>query len=101
MRMSDWSSDVCSPDLANGIDRQASLFGDLAGDALCLRRRLTIADFRCSSLRHLNFDRRPSLKQFGVSPDLHVTLEIGRESCRERVSQYWSISVVGVSIQKK
>src|SRR3546814_18119233 len=43
--------------------------------------------------------RNAGTKVFGTSTDLHG--EIGRASCRERVCQYVSISVVAVSLIKK
>src|SRR3546814_20587035 len=39
-------------------------------------------------------------EQFGVG-SVHVVCEIGRASCRERVCQYVSISVVSVTLTKK
>src|SRR3546814_11132013 len=72
MRISDWSSDVCSSDLPAGQFGDAfHLVGDGAelfveGDAFQLLR-----------------------------------VEIGRASCRERVCQYVSISVVAVSLKNK
>src|SRR3546814_8246670 len=69
MRISDWSSDVCSSDLRSPLDR-------LLAGAQQLRRRTVLAH-------------------------QVVAREIGRASCRERVCQYVSISVVAVSLKKK
>src|SRR3546814_6138328 len=85
MRISDWSSDVCSSDLnAAGIlldaarhfaERTAVLeahevrttsFAELWGGALALARRLQCA---------------------GIRPGDRVAIQIGRASCRERVCQ--------------
>src|SRR3546814_8089450 len=60
MRISDWSSDVCSSDL--GL------------------RMLRFVDL------HL-FDHRPA-PGVGLWQFLQVAVEIGRASCRERVCQY-------------
>src|SRR3546814_20313889 len=69
MRISDWSSDVCSSDL---VARR--------------RWRATALGTSCRLIRFLL-----SL------PARHH--EIGRASCRERVCQYVSISVVAVSVK--
>src|SRR3546814_17353945 len=71
MRISDWSSDVCSSDLL-GVDRIAAPHDDEVG------------------LHHL--------LRIGAAP--RAAGEIGRASCRERVCQYVSISVVAVSLKK-
>src|SRR3546814_4091595 len=77
MRISDWSSDVCSSDLLGGLHREAA--GDdavAAGD-----RRL---DARCRDHLIVEDDGEDA-------PDVvagRVAEEIGRASCRERVCQY-------------
>src|SRR3546814_13958653 len=101
MRISDWSSDVCSSDLLQRL------------------RSIEIVAV-------IQFDERPAAEvPFAVEPadaitglvlvepfvtfrlhalggiQQHVAPEIGRASCRERVCQYVSISVVAVSLQKK
>src|SRR3546814_14404059 len=70
MRISDWSSDVCSSDLRS-VSRfiQSPLATSVTPPTNCGWSR-------------------PSMK-------------IGRASCRERVCQYVSISVVAVSLKKK
>src|SRR3546814_11006813 len=90
MRISDWSSDVCSSDLLAGarglevlrrlrqhaaIDRTAQV----GGDALANPADLIEA------------------AGAGAAPGD----KIGRASCRDRVCQYVSISVVAVSLKKK
>src|SRR3546814_16478280 len=78
MRISDWSSDVCSSDLKrNFVD--TGLCAELIALIEANRRPSTIADD--------NGDRyfRPS--------------EIGRASCRERVCQSVLISVVAVPLK--
>src|SRR3546814_1710324 len=85
MRISDWSSDVCSSDLAGahaqglagrpGIDAGADVLGELALEKL---RDAT------GKFDHLQPADAGTL---GVGQHLAV-LEIGRWSCRERVCQY-------------
>src|SRR3546814_9260822 len=86
MRISDWSSDVCSSDLP-------------ARPARAGRRRMTLAgEIRCDTVagdvtRHRNRAVAPSaavelsvlVPFYGADPS---TLQIGRASCRERVCQY-------------
>src|SRR3546814_19160987 len=98
MRISDWSSDVCSSDLDAHL-----LFGFATATEKTLFREL--------------------IKISGVGPKLALTVlsgvsvedfwntiragdvarltKIGRASCRERVCQYVSISVVAVTLKKK
>src|SRR3546814_20986936 len=88
MRISDWSSDVCSSDLF------ASHFApDAMDEALALYRR----DFRPSARLQQPYAML-GLNVVAADSDAE---EIGRASCRERVCQYVSISVVAVSLQKK
>src|SRR3546814_16712699 len=89
MRISDWSSDVCSSDLP---ERQ-----------------------RCmSDLWQPLHDELVHWREAGLTPDLWLRdddaiaptpqldhLKIGRASCRERVWQSVSNSVVAVSLKKK
>src|SRR3546814_4560819 len=83
MRISDWSSDVCSSDL--GDERRQPR----AGRALRVEHQ--------PQFRGLAGDRRPH------PPDesRDGRGEIGRASCRERVCKYVSILGVGVSLKKK
>src|SRR3546814_13090638 len=105
MRISDWSSDVCSSDLATG-----------ATDAQWIK---DAQDIWRSSGKSLPDACDPAFAALaakgGLSPELRwerielaatqwqpgVMREIGRASCRERVCQYGSISVVAVSLKKK
>src|SRR3546814_1863200 len=82
MRISDWSSDVCSSDLHDLVVERASLGGgDRALRAfqrelieLCLGEAVLLG-------HHLGADELAEL-------DVRITLQIGRASCRERVCQY-------------
>src|SRR3546814_20045180 len=79
MRISDWSSDVCSSDLPEAV----------AGAGAPARSR------------YLRVDGGGE-EALGADPVAGADArEIGRASCRERVCQYVSISVVAVSLKKK
>src|SRR3546814_12226602 len=96
MRISDWSSDVCSSDLRLII--------------LLLHRGLITDHVRPVRLDlcNLHSDRPTAIQlQFPTRrlglPILVSALhrgQIGRASCRERVCKYVSISVVAVSLKK-
>src|SRR3546814_8525965 len=129
LRIIDWSSDVCSSDLDfvgcggqrhngtayAGLDQvlgdgvgPVRLNGDLqAGVVICGQALNQSAH----AVRRAGQNQLP-LQHFGNRDagsqgrgvwwrDQIQGLEIGRASCRERVWQYVSISVVGVSLQKK
>src|SRR3546814_16477779 len=107
MRISDWSSDVCSSDLLleqfDESGREAddcedetdaaddpSLCRQLAFDSLVRLLNLhgdillnSLYNFRCGVVGQIS--RFQCSKQFDVHP---VLLQIGRASCRERVCQY-------------
>src|SRR3546814_1167399 len=95
MRISDWSSDVCSSDLLfemlsvlDAHDDRAFLLGLGAveiGDAIDEREDMAVA----------SGEALPSGKEFerlalriGAAATIGVVEEIGRASCRERVGQY-------------
>src|SRR3546814_17796269 len=88
LRISDWSSDVCSSDLI--------LLAFVTGiEAVAHRRLFSRA-----------IDPLAGAESAATKVDLRYlqhTLEqqIGRASCRERVCQYVSISVVALSLTKK
>src|SRR3546814_18308941 len=104
MRISDWSSDVCSSDLEI-VDQPEQM----APGGRDVRRIPRVGLVH----RPIGFgadavgigddapERRP---QRGTEPrreDVHARRQIGRASCRERVGQYGYISVVAVSLEKK
>src|SRR3546814_3704973 len=74
MRISDWSSDVCSSDLVDA----AAAAGDGQAHALLVARRqgdlAALLGHRLGSVLHQVQDR--------------LDQQIGRASCRERVCQY-------------
>src|SRR3546814_13433221 len=97
MRISDWSSDVCSSDLN-------FLKGDAKGDqgqlAKQLKRFIKNCIYLCEQ-KDIGFlmTNHTYASQDMFNPDAKI--KIGRASCRERVCQYVSISVVAVSLKKK
>src|SRR3546814_14704936 len=99
MRISDWSSDVCSSDLAE-VERQRGIFEIVALVRERLGRThqaeqidaLGLAHARCGGALAAEHDDR-------VEPVLRRRLEIGRASCRESVCQYVLISLVDVCLK--
>src|SRR3546814_19253414 len=93
MRISDWSSDVCSSDLRVWLERGMG--------------RVRLQRLRRALRRHPQLPQYERLVLGGVVEALQaagfaaVAGQIGRASCRERVCQYVSISVVAVSLKKK
>src|SRR3546814_11412106 len=90
MRISDWSSDVCSSDLSLGmlsaiVQRQRGK-GHEPVDGH--RRAQDVEQFHGGDI---------GIQQVSVRIPM---LEIGRASCRERVCQYVLIAVVAVSLNK-
>src|SRR3546814_16031699 len=96
MRISDWSSDVCSSDLAG-----AKEYIPLPPDAELIAAVLAaVADDG-----HSFIFKDPKMTEMirladQVAPS-DASIQLGRASCRERVGQYVSISVVAVSFKKK
>src|SRR3546814_1453557 len=89
MRISDWSSDVCSSDLnlpeLLGI-RKTAQCGHAIGESDVLGSRLT-AHGACSRLRVLLAQDARDVA--GCEAELgELIRQIGRASCRERVCQY-------------
>src|SRR3546814_20465934 len=111
MRISDWSSDVCSSDLAEaGIAAvfcagtgMRALFAALpapvraehATDADALAPALTDA-VRPGDIVMIKGSFASNMKRV-----VDALLEIGRTSCRERVLQYVEVSVVACSVKNK
>src|SRR3546814_12755592 len=104
MRISDWSSDVCSSDLANlwngtksrpgrSVRGRKKLLpnGEIKYSDVFLDRRLgvmaSVAKIDTYTERE-NLNASRSYDPTAVSPDLLAITKIGRASCRERVCQY-------------
>src|SRR3546814_13015217 len=104
MRISDWSSDVCSSDLfIDEIDRlvRQVAIGDVAVRELGRRDQRAVGDVDLvMDLVTLlqSTQNRDCVLDAGFA-DQH--LQIGSASCRERGCQYVEISVVAVSLKKK
>src|SRR3546814_19527089 len=107
MRISDWSSDVCSSDLLTGL-AQKYFGGDplVAGEppvewgiALDVEEPQSVGADRALNViaAHAHHPGDLIIIDFGTA----TTFELGRASCRERVCKYVSLLVVAVSLQTK
>src|SRR3546814_20580642 len=105
MRISDWSSDVCS----SGLPVLASLGGGGFLLAQPAGREPLLYDFFVQTPRRrgdpAQLDFHPILADFGTATqEFHIGIgavaEIGSASCRARVCQYGSISVAAVTLKK-
>src|SRR3546814_14245341 len=111
MRISDWSSDVCSSDLrlyytflsrtapcTNAAHQQlgAGVFGRSAWH--CSGRGLDKVQGALRSLWDSHARRRPQLSC--LVRTVHDT-EIGRAACRDRVCQYEYLSMYTVALKQK
>src|SRR3546814_15213188 len=114
MRISDWSSDVCSSDLERECSPDSGQWqGGLTtwpGTCVLGRSPMTISAFRLGGAHFPQTPRRlsnrsrwpPTRVAAGIADGGSASRrEIGRASCRERVCPYVSISVVAVSLKKK
>src|SRR3546814_19199497 len=91
MRISDWSSDVCSSDLlAQDLDLAHAPIG---------AQHCHVA--RAPAVLDMDVDAVAEFLRAGDDRSEARAREIGRASCRERVCQYVYISVVAVSLKKK
>src|SRR3546814_19977342 len=95
MRISDWSSDVCSSDLGPLTPREHRLaaFAESGDGGLMV----------VGPAQHPQFltQHDVGVLRAEVRRAVGGALEIGRASCRERVCQCVSVSVVAVSLEKK
>src|SRR3546814_6307598 len=100
MRISDWSSDVCSSDLR--INNPWMIGALLSSGALAatgvLEGRMPGWIFAVGQIL-IGYSIGARFRRDIVRALPRV--EIGRASCRERVCQYESLSVVAVSLTKK
>src|SRR3546814_13110069 len=89
MRISDWSSDVCSSDLSLPCHPPScQCLGDQPPRVVAPEQRDEAAHARPGARSEQRLIERPEP-------------ELGRASCRERVCQYVSISVVAASLKQK
>src|SRR3546814_21063747 len=103
MRISDWSSDVGSSDLA-----PRPILGESEGGGLSMTARVEFFFDLSSPWTCLAFHNLPGvLERTGPTAVYRPILvggvfnEIGRASTRDRVCQYVYLSVVAVSFKKK
>src|SRR3546814_14378976 len=105
MRISDWSSDVCSSDLGGGemrverlppaageqreAESEAGAWGDVVGHAPIIRRYDLICNSQYMAATDTAVNRRAAAPRAGPddrpSPAPWPAAEIGRAACRERV----------------
>src|SRR3546814_16400982 len=96
MRISDWSSDVCSSDLPQtDIERQA-LLAEING----LVSGSIEAAFDPRADQGVEVYEAASARWGWMAFVVAALVELGRASCRARVCQYVLISVVAVSFKK-
>src|SRR3546814_6074296 len=86
MRISDWSSDVCSSDLQLGQSFRK----------MAWHTQFVDADDAGNVAAAINDNTRAEFIESLANPGGVVQDKIGRASCRERVCQYVYISVVAV-----
>src|SRR3546814_19754779 len=103
MRISDWSSDVCSSDLDG---RATGVHYHREGNWRFQRaKNVVVAGYAIETPRLLlnsatsEFPDGLANSSGLVGKNLMVQLKIGRASCRESVCQYVTISVVAVSLK--
>src|SRR3546814_16968834 len=103
MRISDWSSDVCSSDLPQFAD--ATMGYEMQYDGLGRHvTRLMTAQLVPNFIHGPDVSEQDLLDYYTEPmglPRIPVPEEIGRASCRARVCQYVWIPVVAVSLTKK
>src|SRR3546814_19044022 len=103
MRISDWSSDVCSSDLIPAfVDYSApKLLWPFFSQMVEAQRYLCVDANACRFRHnHPNITRPHTHFRFSNHPATK-SQQIGRASCRERVCQYVTISLIAVALTKK
>src|SRR3546814_14296009 len=101
MRISDWSSDVCSSDLVDSIlideARTPLIISGPAEDSSEMYKRV---DVLLPKLGPDDYEKDEKGRTVAYT-DAGLEKKIGRASCRERVCQYVEISVVAVELKQK
>src|SRR3546814_14326283 len=106
MRISDWSSDVCSSDLIAKLYQFASP-ARYPGDSTRSGSHAVVSRASPPAVPHAS-NRPAGAKPCAANRSNHAArskgvakpLQIGRASCRDRVCQYVYISVGAVSLKK-
>src|SRR3546814_5823116 len=92
MRISDWSSDVCSADLANTYRVRRNLLQGICGAALASAMILPAAAQESTVPVSAEEEKPDDIVVMGIRKNLESAQnrkrKIGREACRERVVQY-------------
>src|SRR3546814_15015984 len=99
MRISDWSSDVCSSDLVYRSSGAGGQHVNKTESAVRITHIPTNTVVACQTGRSQHQNRDTAMKMRAAK--LYELEAIGRASCRERVCQYVEIPVVAVSVHKK
>src|SRR3546814_19181613 len=101
MRISDWSSDVCSSDLLVLLPDDGQFFGFQNNSRGKLQRHTSFVFV--PAVREASADAADGKASvIGKLLELLVrSQKIGRASCRESVCQYVYLSVVAVSLKKQ
>src|SRR3546814_11651468 len=106
MRISDWSSDVCSSDLAAAVERVAQLHRRTV--AFEQRDRCVVVGLRVRVAVEPDQHRPARAEQACAAPRVvarrvavEQVAELGRASCSDNMCQYLSISVVACSFKKQ
>src|SRR3546814_18474252 len=101
MRISDWSSDVCSSDLTDArVDVLAPAEPvELRGVAQVVETRQAVVERRLG--RHDPAAGPPVAAVHRRVETETPDLKLGRAACRERVFQYVKFSVVAATLKKK
>src|SRR3546814_20306184 len=103
MRISDWSSDVCSSDLGEKARLVMAMMLFDPPNFLVLDEPTNHLDMATKDMLVAALAEFEGTMLF-VSHDRHFLAalsKIGRASCRERVCQYVYISVVAIPLKKK
>src|SRR3546814_12586655 len=107
MRISDWSSDVCSSDLMSDAAINRSFDFVLTNPGHYVNLELSVGASRIATIAQ----GRHSINSLSLGSAvlakadrgdlIDMQDQIGRASCRERVCQYVLISEVAVTLKKK
>src|SRR3546814_17410619 len=97
MRISDWSSDVCSSDLGSGELSVGAVTADLLDARIVGTGQMTLAGTAQRALVTVSGAGSVAASDLVVNDLTARSDEIGRASCRERVCQYVSLLVVAVA----
>src|SRR3546814_1646937 len=88
MRISDWSSDVCSSDLLTRLTAEMEFDGGRSVKHYKHRLLLMLDEFTSVGKLEIFEDALAYMAGYGLKAFIIVQDQIGRASCRERVCQY-------------